>query len=106
MLFSELYKIIVNKVTFVGFRGESDRPNTPWIRPWLIRNELSPLRACLPPKFVRGRVTNQSMPSVFCEAITKKMNKKLACIIACLILLVLSLAHYVIFPVFFPGSRD
>jgi len=34
------------------------------------------------------------------------MNKKLACIIACLISLVLSLAHYVIFAVFFPGSRD
>jgi len=32
------------------------------------------------------------------------MNKKLVCIIACLILLVLSLAHYVIFPVSF--SRD
>jgi len=45
------------------------------------------------------------MPSVFCEAIQKKLNKKLACIIACLILLVLSLEHYVIFPVFFrdPG---
>jgi len=28
--------------------------------------------ACLPPKFVRGWVTNQSMPSVFCEAIQKK----------------------------------
>jgi len=43
------------------------------------------------------------MHSVFCEAIAKRMNKKLACIIACLILLVLSLAHYVNFPVFFPG---
>jgi len=31
MLFSELYKIIVNKITFVRFRG-NDRPS-PWIRP-------------------------------------------------------------------------
>jgi len=28
MLFSELYKIMVNKVTFVGFMG-GDRPNHP-----------------------------------------------------------------------------
>jgi len=28
MLFSELYKITVNEVTFVGFRG-GDRPNRP-----------------------------------------------------------------------------
>jgi len=28
MLFSELYKIFVKKVTFVGFRG-GDRPNRP-----------------------------------------------------------------------------
>jgi len=35
MLFSELYKIMVKKVTFVGFRV-GDRPNRPpWIRPWL-----------------------------------------------------------------------
>jgi len=26
MLFSELYKTMVNKVTFVGFRGGGDRP--------------------------------------------------------------------------------
>jgi len=33
MLFSELYKIVVNKVTFVGFKG-GDRPNRPLrIRP-------------------------------------------------------------------------
>jgi len=32
MLFSELYKIMVKKVTFAGFR-EGDRPNRPWIRP-------------------------------------------------------------------------
>ena len=31
MLFSKLYKIMVKKITFVGFRG-FDRP--PWIRPW------------------------------------------------------------------------
>jgi len=29
MLFSELYKIMVNKATFVGFRGRSP----PWIHP-------------------------------------------------------------------------
>jgi len=34
------------------------------------------------------------------------MNEKLAGIIVYFILLVLSLANYVIFPVFFPGSRD
>jgi len=28
MLFSELHKIVVNKITFVGFR-EDDRPNRP-----------------------------------------------------------------------------
>jgi len=32
MLFFELYKIMVNKVTFVGFRGAFPPP--PWIRPW------------------------------------------------------------------------
>ena len=31
MLFSELYEVMVDKVTFVGFRG-GDR--APWIRPW------------------------------------------------------------------------
>jgi len=29
MLFSELYKIMVNKVTFVGFSGGGNRPNRP-----------------------------------------------------------------------------
>jgi len=35
MLFSEFFKIIVNKVTFLGFRGDdrSNRPPLPWIRP-------------------------------------------------------------------------
>jgi len=34
MLFSEFYKIVMNKVTFVGFR-EDNRPNRfPWIQPW------------------------------------------------------------------------
>ena len=27
MLFSELFKLMVNKVTFIGFRGGGDRPN-------------------------------------------------------------------------------
>jgi len=36
MFFSELYKIIVNKVTFVGFEmGGAIAPIAPrWIRPW------------------------------------------------------------------------
>jgi len=34
MLFSELYKIIVNKLTFVGFRG-AIAAIAPWIPPWL-----------------------------------------------------------------------
>jgi len=89
--------VIITSIT------EQENHNWAFRQPQLRRNVLSPLQACLPPKFVRGWVTNQSMASVFCEAITKKMNKKFACIIACLILLVLSLAHYVIFPVFFPG---
>jgi len=33
MLFSELYKIMVKKVTFVGFRGEIALIAPPWIRP-------------------------------------------------------------------------
>jgi len=34
MLFSEFYKIVINKVTFVGF-GEDNRTNRfPWIQPW------------------------------------------------------------------------
>jgi len=38
MLLSELYEIMVNKVTFVGFKG-GDRPNHPhWIRPWTAEN--------------------------------------------------------------------
>jgi len=35
MLFSELYKIMVNKVTFVSFKG-GDRPNSPPLNPTLI----------------------------------------------------------------------
>ena len=35
MLFSELCKIMVNKITFVDFRGD-DRP--PWIHPCFVRN--------------------------------------------------------------------
>jgi len=34
MLFSELYKIMVKQVTFVGFRG-TIVPIAPWIRPCL-----------------------------------------------------------------------
>jgi len=33
MLFSELYKIIVNKITFVSFRGATAPIAPPWIRP-------------------------------------------------------------------------
>jgi len=33
MLFSEFYKIMVKKVTFLGFRGDDRFP--PWIRPCL-----------------------------------------------------------------------
>jgi len=32
MLFSELYKITANEVTFVGFRG-GERPNRPYVDP-------------------------------------------------------------------------
>jgi len=35
MLFSELYKFMVNKATFVGFRGTIDPIDPPWIRPWV-----------------------------------------------------------------------
>ena len=35
-LFPELYKIMVNKVTFIGFRGGGDRPNLPLDSPLLI----------------------------------------------------------------------
>jgi len=35
MLFSRLYKIIANTVTFVGFRGEIAPLAPLWIRPWL-----------------------------------------------------------------------
>jgi len=55
---------------------------------------------------IRPRLSDQSVNGLsFLRSYYKKMNKKLACIIACLILLVLSLAHYVFFPVFFrdPG---
>jgi len=82
---------------------EQENHNWAFRQPQLWRNMLSLLWACQPTKFVLGWVTNQSMASVFYEAITKKINKKLACITACLILLVLSLAHYAIFPIFFPG---
>jgi len=37
VFFSELYKIKVNKVTFLGFTGD-DRPNrSPWVRPGLAQ---------------------------------------------------------------------
>ena len=37
MLFSELYKIMVKKVTFIGFRaGRSPQSPPPWIRPWNV----------------------------------------------------------------------
>jgi len=34
MLFSVLYKIMVNKATFVGFRRGICPNHTPWARPW------------------------------------------------------------------------
>jgi len=34
MLFSELYKIMVNKVTLVDFRGDNRPNSSPWIHPW------------------------------------------------------------------------
>ena len=40
LLFSELCKIMVNKVTFVGFRG--DDPNRrPWIRPSSVQQSFN-----------------------------------------------------------------
>jgi len=39
--FTELHKIMVNKITFVGFRG-SDRPNRSPLDPPLV------LRSCAP----------------------------------------------------------
>jgi len=33
MLFSDLYKIMVNKITFVGYRGAIAPIVHPWIRP-------------------------------------------------------------------------
>jgi len=36
MLFSDLYKIMVKKVTFVGFRG-GDRPNLPPLDQSLVK---------------------------------------------------------------------
>jgi len=41
-LFSELYKIIVKKVTFVGFRRGDRAP--PWIPPWLCMHQGQPRR--------------------------------------------------------------
>jgi len=35
MLFSELYKIMVNKVTSVGFRGAIGAITFHWIGPWV-----------------------------------------------------------------------
>ena len=34
MLFSELYKMMEKKVTFVGFRGAIAPIAPPWIHPW------------------------------------------------------------------------
>jgi len=54
MLFSELFEIMVNKVTFAGFWG-GDPP--PWICPWLVFNwsftERSQHKNCIPCAFVR-----------------------------------------------------
>jgi len=44
MLFSELYKIMVKKVTFVGYRGESPPL---WISPWTELSKLGDLRRSL-----------------------------------------------------------
>jgi len=52
MLLSEVYKIVVNKVTFVGFRG-SDRPNRPLDPPLLPLK--SNLPASLPVDHAHGR---------------------------------------------------
>jgi len=35
MLFSELYKIMVNKGTILGIRGSYHPNRLPWILPWL-----------------------------------------------------------------------
>jgi len=37
MLLSELYKIMVNKVTFVGLRGVDSSNRLPWIRPCFMQ---------------------------------------------------------------------
>jgi len=76
----------------------------PFQQPRLRRNELSPLWACHAIK-IRSRLSNQSVNALsFLRSYYKIMNKKLACIFARLISLILSLAHYVNFIVFFPGS--
>jgi len=48
MLFSELCKIVVIKVIFVGFRwGWSPQSPPPWIRPWFHHCFIRPIRALL-----------------------------------------------------------
>jgi len=42
MLFSELYKIMVNEATFVGFKG-GDRPKAPLDPPWLYGDVQNPV---------------------------------------------------------------
>jgi len=91
MLFSELCKIIVNKVTFVDFRG-GDCPNP--LDPPLVEAEQAFSAAVLFATKIRSRLSDQSVNALsFLRSYYKKMNKKLAGIVAGLILFVLSLAH-------------
>jgi len=62
MLLSELYKIIVNKDIFVGFKGEDRHNRLPWIRHWLL------------PGACRGRANEASALGIQGRETTKESN--------------------------------
>jgi len=75
MLFSELYKIIVNKVTFLGFRGAIAPVGVPWIRPCATFTEqVVPFHNCI----TLFWISSQSRTKTVITKLTKKPVVKLS----------------------------
>jgi len=68
MLFFKLHKIMVSKVTFVGFRGAIAPIAPPWIRPWdqETSSDLVPTGSKTPFGELESTYSgsNQNVPSV------------------------------------------
>ena len=75
MLFSELYKIIVNKVTFLGFSGAPAPVGIQWIRPCATFTEqVDPIHNCI----TLFWIPSKSRTKTVIKKLTKKPVVKLS----------------------------